>query len=71
MDARHMNFAALERFKGDAAAHQTRHQVLLIVLSDMLAGQKHRRIAAADNDLSPYRFAVFEQLHFDPIVFRV
>ena len=38
MDACHMNFTALERCKGDAAAHQTGHQVFLIVLLDMLTG---------------------------------
>ena len=48
MNARHVNFAVLERRKGDAAAHQTRHQVLLVVFSHMLAGQKHRRVATAD-----------------------
>ena len=67
MNARHVNFAALERVESDAAAHQTRHQVFLIVFSNMLAGQKHRRIAPADNDLSAHRLAIFEQSNFDAI----
>ena len=71
MDARHVNFAALERVERDAAAHQTRHQVLLIVFSHMLAGQKHCRIAPADNDLSAHRFAVLEQFNFDPRLFGI
>ena len=68
MNARHVNFAALERGKGDAAAHQTRHQVFLIVFSHMLAGQKHRRVATANNNLAAHRLAILEQSDFNPVV---
>ena len=68
MDAGHVNLAALQRRESDAAAHQTRHQVFLIMFSNMLAGQKHRRIAAADNDLSAHRLAIFEQFDFNAVV---
>jgi hypothetical protein len=65
VNTRDVNFAALERVKGEAAAHQAGDQVFHV-----LGGKKHRRVAAADYDLAAHIFAVFEELDPDPFFVR-
>ena len=67
MNTRHVNFATFQCGEGEAAAHQARHQVVLVVSSEVLCGEKHRRVASSHNDLSPHGLPILEQADFNAI----
>jgi hypothetical protein len=66
MDSSGMNFTTFERGKRKAVAHQTGQKMMFTPKCQVFGGEKHRRVATADDNLAPYGLAVLEQSDLYP-----
>jgi hypothetical protein len=48
--------SGLSQKRSETASHQARDQVFVVMFANMLTDQKHRRVAAANNNLAAQLF---------------
>src|SRR5258706_1624401 len=66
-----MKLTAFECRERATVAHETGNEILSVVSSKMLGGEKHCRVTAAEHDLASHHFAILEEAHLCASAFSV
>src|SRR5258706_13442579 len=66
-----MKLTAFECRERATVAHETGNEILPVVSSKMLGGEKHCRVTAAEHDLASHHFAILEESHLYASAFSV